>query len=605
MKSYLKSSKFFFWQGLFVSNSHKITRLGGLKLLNLKRSGLSLVKWSLLTATLLLLGTSITTCAPNNLTEDTVELQIVALNDFHGQIEPPSGSQTLYYNTTNYPFKAEVGGASYLATQIKALKATNPNTVIVSAGDCIGASPLVSALFHDEPTIEALSEIGLEYSAVGNHEFDKGVPELQRMQYGCCHQVDGCQDKDRFVGAGYKYLTANVVNSANRNINNTNSTLFPPYMIREIEGIPVAFIGVSLKDTPAIVAPSNVRGLAFLDEADSINAAARELKEKGIKTIIVLIHDGGQQDGLPSESRNFSGSIIDVVKRCDKEVDVFVTGHTHQSYVSTIDGRIVTQADWQGKFLTDIDLIISKETGDVLLARAKNVAVTRDVPKDADVSEIIEKYSTLAKPLTQKVIGSITADISKTPSNSGESALGDVIADTQLYSARQEGAIVAFMNPGGIRTDLIYKASQSEGAGNVTYGEAFSVQPFSNSIFAVNLTGSQIDELLEEQFDNPSPGINSILQVSRGFNYTWNRSAPSGQKVDINSIKINGKSIDPKESYRVAANGYLADGGDNFTVFSAGKNRVCGVGDVDAFIGYFQAFSPVSPGQIDRIVVTG
>jgi 5'-nucleotidase len=605
MLSYLKSSKFFFWQGLFAINSHKITRLGGLKLLNLKRSGLSLVKWSLLTATLLLLGTSITTGAPNNLTEETVELQIVALNDFHGQIEPPSGSQTLYYNTTNYPFKAEVGGASYLATQIKALKATNPNTVIVSAGDCIGASPLVSAFFHDEPTIEALSEIGLEYSAVGNHEFDKGVPELQRMQYGCCHQVDGCQDKDRFVGAGYKYLTANVVNSANSNINNTNSTLFPPYMIREIEGIPVAFIGVSLKDTPTIVAPSNVRGLTFLDEADSINTVVGELKKKGIKTIIVLIHDGGQQDGLPSESRNFRGSIIDVVKRCDKEVDVFVTGHTHQSYVSTIDGRIVTQADYQGKFLTDIDLVISKETGDVLLARAKNVAVTRDVPKDADVSEIVEKYSTLAKPLTQKVIGSITADISKTPGNSGESALGDVIADTQLRSARQEGAIVAFMNPGGIRTDLIYQASQSEGPGNVTYGEAFSVQPFSNSIFAVNLTGSQIDELLEEQFDNPSPGINSILQVSRGFNYTWNQSAPSGQKVDIKSIKINGKSIDPKESYRVAANGYLADGGDNFTVFSAGENRICGVSDVDAFIEYFQAFSPVSPGGMDRIVVTG
>ena len=577
-------------------------------MLNLERSELSLVKWSLLIATLLLLGTSLTTCAPLNSTEETVELQIVALNDFHGQIEPPSGSQTLYYNTTNYPFKAEVGGASYLATQIKALKATNPNTVIVSAGDCIGASPLVSALFHDEPTIEALSEMGLEYSAVGNHEFDKGVSELQRMQYGCCHQVDGCQDKDRFVGAGYKYLTANVVNSANSNntsINITNNTLFPPYMIQEIEGIPVAFIGVSLKNTPAIVAPSNVRGLTFLDEADSINTIVGELKKKGIKTIIVLIHDGGQQDGLPSESKNFRGSIIDVVKRCDREVDVFVTGHTHQSYVSTIDGRIVTQADYQGRFLTDIDLVISKETGDVLLARAKNVAVTRDVPMDADVSEIVEKYSTLAKPLTQKVIGSITADISKTPSNSGESALGDVIADTQLRSASPDGALVAFMNPGGIRTDLIYQASQSEGAGNVTYGEAFSVQPFSNSIFALNLTGSQIDELLEEQFDNPSSGINSIVQVSRGFNYTWNRSAPSGQKVDINSIKINGKTIDPKGSYRVAANGFLADGGDNFTVFSAGKNKVCGIGDVDAFIEYFQAFSPVSPGGMDRIVVTG
>ena len=187
--------------------------------------------------TLLVLGTSIATCAPVNSTEETVELQIVALNDFHGQLEPPSGNLTLYYNTTNYPFKVEVGGASYLATQIKALKATNPNTVIVSAGDCIGASPLVSALFHDEPTIEALSEIGLEYSAVGNHEFDKGVPELQRMQYGCCHKVDGCQDKDRFVGAGFKYLTANVVNSAIA----TNSTLFPPYMIQGDRGNPGGF----------------------------------------------------------------------------------------------------------------------------------------------------------------------------------------------------------------------------------------------------------------------------------------------------------------------------------------------------------------------------
>ena len=404
-----------------------------------------------------------------------------------------------------------MGERAYLATQIKALKATNPNTVIVSAGDCIGASPLVSALFHDEPTIEALSEIGLDYSAAGNHEFDKGVAELLRMQYGCCHQVDGCQDKDRFVGAGYYYLTANVVN------NSTNSTLFPPYKIREIEGIPVAFIGVSLEDTPTVVTPSGVRGLTFLDEADSINAVVAELKEKGIKTIIVLIHDGGKQDGLPSESRNFSGSIIDIVKRSDKEVDVFVTGHTHQSYVSNVDGRIVTQADWQGKFLTDIDLVISKETGDVLLARAKNVAVTRDVPEDADVSEIVEKYSALAEPLTQKVIGSITADIPKKPSNSGESALGDVIADTQLYSAKKEGAVVAFMNIGGIRTDLIYKASENEGAGNVTYGEAFSVQPFGNSIYTLNLTGSQIDELLEEQFDNPEVGRNSILQVSRGF----------------------------------------------------------------------------------------
>ncbi len=560
---------------------------------------ISLVRWCLPIIAIMLLDGSVAASASPNSTVETVELQIVAFNDFHGQIEPPSGSEILYYNATNYPFKAVVGGAAYLATQIKALKATNPNTIIVSAGDCIGASPLVSALFHDEPTIEALSEIGLEYSAVGNHEFDKGVAELLRMQYGCCHQVDGCQDKDRFVGAGYYYLTANVVN------NSTNSTLFPPYMIREIEGIPVAFIGISLKDTPTVVTPSGVRGIAFLDEADSINAAVKELTEKGIKTIVVLIHNGGKQDGLPSESRNFSGPIIDIVKRCDKEVDIFVTGHTHENYVSNVDGRIVTQADWQGRFLTDIDLVISKETGDVLLARAKNVPVTRDVPEDAEISELVEEYSALAKPLTQKVIGSITADIPKKPGNSGESALGDVIADTQLYSAKKEGAVVAFMNIGGIRTDLFYKASENEGAGNVTYGEAFSVQPFCNSIIALNLTGSQIDCLLEEQFDNPQAGRNSILQVSRGFFYTWNQSAPTGQKVDIKSIRINGTAIDPQASYRIAANLFLADGGDNFGVFNSGVDRACVVGDLDAFVEYFQAFSPISPGQMDRIAVTG
>lgn len=554
-------------------------------------------KFIAMIVSMLMLGTSIAASSDNDSANQTIELQIVALNDFHGQLEPPSGSLTLYYNSTCNPFKVQVGGASYLATQIEALKATNPNTVIVSGGDCIGASPLVSALFHDEPTVEALSEMGLDYSAVGNHEFDKGVLELQRVQYGCCHPVDGCQDKDRFVGAGYDYLTANVVNSS------TNSTLFPPYMIKDIEGIPVAFIGVSLKDTPSIVTPSGISGLLFLDEADSINSAVQDLKKKGIKTIIVLIHNGGKQEGLPSESKNFSGSIIDIVKRSDKEVDVFVTGHTHQSYVSTIDGRIVTQAGSNGKFLTDIDLIISKETGDVLSARAKNVAVTRDVPEDADVSQLVEKYSTLAAPMANKVIGNITADISTKSSGSGESALGDVIADTQLYAARQEGTAVAFMNVGGIRTDLVYKESSGEGPGNVTYGEAFSVQPFGNNIVTMNLTGSQIDELLEEQFDNPGPGRNSILQVSVGFNYTWNASAPSGQKVDNSCIMIKGKPIDPKGIYRIAANSFLADGADNFSVLKAGKDRICGVSDLDAFVEYFKAFSPVSPGQMDRIAV--
>jgi len=548
---------------------------------------------------LALFGTLPAACASANSTGQTFELQILAFNDFHGQVEPPSGSDILYYNASNYPFKAELGGAPYLATLIKGLKATNPNTIVVSAGDCIGASPLVSALFHDEATVEVLSDIGLEYSAAGNHEFDEGITELQRMQYGCCHQKDGCQDGDRFVGAGYYYLTANVVNSS------TNSTLFDPYMIREMEGIPVAFIGVSLKDTPTVVTPSGVKGYVFLDEADSINAAVKKLKEKGIKTIIVLIHNGGEQDGLASESLNLSGPIIDIVKRSDREVDAFVSGHTHEAYVSNIDGRIVTEAKSQGKFFTDIDLVISKETGDVIEARAKNIPVTRDVPGDPDIARIIEKYSILEESIAHEVIGSITSDISRNQGRSGESALGDAVADSQLLSAGKDGAVVAFMNPGGIRTDLTYKPGGNEGAGNVTYGEAFSIQPFGNSIYVLNLTGSQIDEVLEEQFDNPNVGRNSILQVSSGFSYAWNESAPVGEKVDIDSIKINGTAIDPKGSYRVAANGFLADGGDNFIVFKSGTDRVCGISDLDAFVEYLQASSPLSPGQMDRIAVAG
>lgn len=533
-----------------------------------------------------------------NSTNATVEVQIVALNDLHGQLEPPSGNLTLYYNKTGKPFAVPVGGIEYLATQIKGLEATNPNTIIVSAGNNIGASPLVSALFHDEPTIEALSEMGLDFSAVGNHEFDDGVDELERMQYGCCNRTDGCQDGDRFVGAGFHYLTANVVNET------TGKTLFPPYEIQYAQGIPVAFIGVSLKDTPFITLSSGVRGLKFLDEADSINAIVKELKQKGVRAIIVLIHNGGYQNGLPSEGIDLSGSILDTVNRTDDEADVFITGHTHESYIAKIDGRLVTQADWQGRLLTDIDLIINRETGDVIEARAKNVAVTHDVPRDPAVSKIVEKYTRLAAPLANRAIGSITSAITKNAHASGESALGDVIADAQLYvTSRTEGAVAAFMNPGGIRADLQYKASGNEQPGNVTYAEAFGVQPFSNTLVTMNLTGSQIDLLLEQQFDNPSPGEDRILQVSKGFTYTWNSSMPAGQRVDINSIKIDGTTIDADSTYRITANNFLADGGDNFAVLKTGTDRIYGAVDLNALVEYFKAFSPVSPEPVDRIRV--
>ena len=533
-----------------------------------------------------------------NSTEESVEVQIIALNDLHGQLEPPSGSVTLYYNKTGNPYQAQVGGIEYLATQVKGLKATNPNTVIVSAGDNIGASTLLSSLFHEEPTIEALSQIGLEYSAAGNHEFDNGVEELQRMQYGGCNRTDGCRDGKRFAGAGFRYMTANVVNES------TGKTLFPPYQIQDIQGIPVAFIGVALKDTPSIALSSEIAGLTFLDEADCINAAVQELKQKGVKAIVVLLHDGGYQSGLPDESLNLRGDFLDVINRTDDEVDIFVTGHSHQAYISRVDGRLVTQADWKGHFLTDIDLTLSKETGDVVAAQAKNVAVTRSVPKDPDISKMVERYSALAAPLAEKAIGSIKSSITKDAKTSGESALGDVIADAQLYAtAETERAVAAFMNPGGIRSDLIYNSSDKGLPENVTYADAFSVQPFSNTLVTMNLTGSQIDKLLEQQFDNPQAGENRILQVSRGFAYTWSQSAPTGGKVDINSIKIEGIPINANSSYRITVNNFLADGGDNFEVLTAGTNPIYGAVDLEALVEYFKAFSPISPGPMDRIKV--
>ncbi|HOO53775.1 MAG TPA: hypothetical protein PLX30_06000 [Methanothrix sp.] len=288
--------------------------------------------------------------------------------------------------------------------------------------------------------------MGFDYSAAGKHEFDEGASELLRMQYGCCHPATRCGDGDRFVGAGFEYLAANVVNET------TNETLFPPYAVRNVQGVPVAFIGVSLKSTPVVVVPSGVEGLKFIDEADAINSCVEDLKEQVVETIVVLIHNGGLSAGLPDEGMKTCEPIEDIVNRTDDEVDLFITGHSHQAYIAKIDGRLVTQAGWEGNFITDVDLLISPKTKDVVEVKAKNVAVTRDVPKDPAVSLLLEKYAELEGPLANEVIGSVTADITKNSTESGESALGDLIADAQLCATScNESAMVAFVNPGGIR----------------------------------------------------------------------------------------------------------------------------------------------------------
>ena len=528
----------------------------------------------------------------------TVDVQLLAINDFHGNLQPPAGSSG---RINDHGVNVDAGGVEYLATHVKSLKATMPagRTAVVSAGDLVGASPLISALFHDEPTIEAMNLLGLDVNAVGNHEFDEGTAELKRLRGGGCHPVDGCQDGDPYAGSDFPFLAANVVSQKSGN------TLFPGVKVMKLGGEKVGFIGMTLEGTPLIVTPSGVAGYDFLDEAETANFYAAQLQARGVQSIVVLVHEGGFPTGFFDECPGISGPIVDIVNRMDPSIDVVVSGHTHQGYDCEINNKLVTSASSFGRLVTDIDLTIDRRTHDIVTAEANNVIVTRTVARDAAETALIAKYNALSAPLANRVIGSITADITRTSTPAGESALGDVIADAQLAATAPAGfgdAVAAFMNPGGIRTDLLYnQISGGEAPGEVTYGEAFNVQPFGNSLVTMTLSGNQIDTLLEQQFDNPTPGSTRILQVSDGFTYAWDNAQPTGSKVDISTIMIDGVAIDPSGSYRVTVNSFLADGGDGFSVLVSGTDRLGGAVDLDALADYFAANSPVAPGPQDRI----
>ena len=520
----------------------------------------------------------------------TTEIQLLAINDFHGNLEPPSGSSGRIGTV-------DAGGVEYLATHIDQLRSTNPNTLVVSAGDLIGASPLLSGLFHDEPTIEAANLFGLDFNAVGNHEFDEGATELLRMQEGGCHPVDGCLDGDGFDGAEFDFLAANV------EWEETGDTIFPPYKIVKFQGVKVALIGMTLEGTPEIVTPSGIAGLEFHDEADTVNALVPELRKQNVETIVVLVHEGGFPTGAYNECPGISGPIVDIVNRTSDHVDLFVSGHTHQAYNCMIDGRPVSSAASFGRIVTDIDMKISRASKNPVEIRVNNNIVTRDVARDTAQTALIDRYRVVAAPIANRVVGSITADITRSNNTAGESSLGDHIADAQLAATADPalgGAVVALMNPGGIRTDLVFnQISGGELPGQITYGEIFAVQPFGNNLVTMTLTGDQLERVLEQQW---GPGTRQvILQVSDSLRYTWDASAPIGDRIATSSITINGVPISPMATYRVTVNNFLADGGDGFTVLREGTNRLGGVVDTDAFADYLGDESPLSPTPRNRI----
>jgi 5'-nucleotidase len=538
---------------------------------------------------------------PANAAPPPTEVRLIAFNDLHGNLEPPSGSSgriTMADGTT-----VDAGGAAYLATHVDRLRDEVRNSVLLSAGDSVGASPVISALFHDEPTMAFLDALGVQAHAVGNHEFDEGYRELLRLQFGGCHPDDGCQFRDSYRGARFPFLGANV--TLDRKVAGLPALL--PFTVEISGGVPIGIIGVTLEDLPTVVTPEAIEGLRFGDEVEAIDRTAELLDRLGIKAQVVLLHQGDNAGATgPNGCATGGGPATEIAAAASAKVDAFFTGHSHQQYNCTVtdpagNPRTVIQGASFGRLLSVIDLKIDKRTRDVIreATRASNEVVTRDVRPDPEVVELIEEAKAKAAPIANRAVGTITDDLLKAGAPSGESTLGDVIADAQLEATAGNGAQIAMTNPGGIRTDLNYASSPNgEGDGVVTYGEAFAVQPFSNIMQTMTLTGAQLKAVLEQQWQG---GETRILQISSTLHYTYSASAPEGSKVS--GITVAGEPLDPAAEYRVSVNNFLAAGGDGFTEFTGGTDITGGPVDLDALLDYFAAHPDIAPPPADRITV--
>ncbi|MFE7214633.1 bifunctional metallophosphatase/5'-nucleotidase [Streptomyces sp. NPDC001698] len=546
------------------------------------------------------------------------DLQLLAINDFHGNLEPPAGSsgRVTERQADGTTKDIDAGGVEYLASSLRTARTGHDRSLTVAAGDIVGASPLLSGLFHDEPTIEAMNKLGLDVTGVGNHEFDEGKDELLRLQDGGCHPVDGCYAEGRkFKGADYPILSANVINEK------TGKPLLKPYVVQNVKGAKVGFIGVTLKGTPNVVTAAGVKGLKFLDEAETINKYTKELQQQGVHAIVALVHEGGfpassvyNYDCDAGGSTGLSGPIVDIAKKVAPEVDALVTGHTHNAYVCSIPDpaghpRLVTSAASYGRLFTELNMKYDPHTDDIVRATVKgsNRVVNRTQSKAADLTQLLNDWQTLAAPVANKPVGYITKDVTRT--GAVESPLGDLIADAQLAHAKSldSRAVVALMNPGGIRADLVYAASGKEGDGVVTFGEGFAVQPFSNTVNLKNLTGAQLITVLKQQVSGSNAAAPKYLQISSGLTYTLDLTKTGADRVVEDSIRLDGKPIDPTATYRVAMNSFLADGGDGFTEFAKGTDQFVGSDDLAALVDYLtantSAAAPYAPTAADRVTV--
>ena len=583
-----------------------------------------------------------------------VTVKIVAFNDFHGNLQSPGKLGT----STQSSQRPAVGGADALAAYVARLKAQNPLNVVVAGGDLVGASPLVSALFFDEPTVEVLNRVGVEFTSVGNHEFDKGADALKRLQHGGCKLTQGRPDPNSckglgsaapgtFDGAHFQWLSANVVETA------TGRTLLPAYGIKSFDGIPVAFIGMTLRGTPGIVSPTGVAGLEFRDEADTVNALVPQLRAQGVGAIVVLVHQGGAQpasgtsdiNGCDAALRRADGresDIGEIVRRLDDAVDLVISAHTHSAYNCSANavgaaratglpnksGRLVpvTSANAFGRVLTDIDLTLDPQTHRVLAVSPTNRLVDRSDPDIARaieaapaVRDIVRGYATLAAPLADSVVGRIATALPAVENDAGEEPAGSLIADTQLRATQPPafgGAQMAFMNAGGVRSPGFVPAAGATAPFALTYGAVFTVQPFGNSLVTMTLTSAQLKALLEQQFAGCGAQVANLpLQPSNGLRVTWSASAaPCARIVDVDftptdviatppvvtgpavALVKDGVVLEPTRAWRVTVNNFMASGGDGYSTLTAGTDRLGGAQDIDALRAYMAStLAPNAP----------
>ncbi|MED3038461.1 5'-nucleotidase C-terminal domain-containing protein [Bacillus tropicus] len=493
-----------------------------------------------------------------------IDVQMLGINDFHGQLD-----------TVKKINNKDAGGIEYLGAYLRDREKQNPNTLKVHAGDVVGASTPVSALLQDEPTIEFLNDLKFDVGTIGNHEFDEGVEEMNRLIYGGYHEKTG-----NFKGAKFPYVAANFYNKS------TGRLFLPPFTIKKVQGVPVGFIGVVTTDVPNLVMPTMLKNVEITDEVEAINKSVKQLKKLGVKSIVVLAHNGGITDG----NGVTNGDIVRLANETDPEVDVIFGGHSHTYVNGTVNNKLVVQANSYGMAFADVDVKIDRKTQDIVEKKAEIVTTYHEgMEPDKKIKKKMEKYQAKIAPLVNEVVGKSIAPLDRKLNTAGESTLGNLVADAQRATMQSQ---IALMNPGGIRNDL--------DAGDITWGEIYGIQPFGNQLIKVNLTGQDIRDILNQQWQKD---ITRMLQIS-GIQYTWDANKPNGEKV-TNMRLTNGEEIIPSKTYSVVANAFLASGGDGFVSFKNGKDAETGPTDFEALVDYIkkskEPIQSIIDGRIQKI----